>query len=626
MLQLSLLAPDIDWKPPNMSELPSWADAKMVSMDLETRDKAMSEGYGSGCVWPDSYIIGISFCVDGDRPYYLPFKHYAGGNLQEEKVKEYIRDQAKNFKGELVGANLQYDLGYLLNEGIWFNNVSWFRDVLIADPLIYELHDSYSLDAVSKRYGLKGKEEEILSYTAKLHKLDPKKDMWKLNSKYVGHYAEQDALLTLQTYKKQLPFIEREKLWNVFNLESKVLPVLTNMRARGVRIDINKLDTIENWSREQEKNCLDEIKMRTGITLNLGQVWEKPPLAKILESIGINLEKTKTGQPLIDKKALENIDHPVAEALNRARKVNKLRTTFVKSIRERLINGRIHTTFNQLARENDAGDGIAGARWGRMSSEQPNLQQQPSRDDFASMWRSIYIADEGKLWASLDYSQQEPRMLVHFAALCNLRKAQEALENYINNPDADNHQMMADMTGLPRKQAKELLLGTCYGMGGAKLCRALKLPSKMIRMRNGNLLEVAGDEGQEIIDQFNIKLPFVKELAQLTQLKASKVGFIKTIAGRKCHFPKNAAGEFDWTHKALNRLIQGSSADQTKMAMVALEEAGCELQLQVHDEVNWSVDCIEEAKLASEIMADCAKLSLKFKVDVEVGPSWGEVV
>jgi DNA polymerase I-like protein with 3'-5' exonuclease and polymerase domains len=625
MLQLSIFEPDTEWSPPDVSILPSWENSSYVGIDIETHDQAISDGFGSGCKWKNSYIVGISFCLENYKPFYLPIRHFAGGNLDKDLVFAYLKDQAKKFKGELIGANLQYDLGYLLDEGVWFENVKFFRDIQIADPLIYELHDSYSLQSITKRYGLGGKDEGVLSSFAKMHKLDPKRDLWKMNSKFVGKYAEQDALLPMQIYEKQRVHIVKNELQEVFKLESRVLPVLIKMRDRGVRIDTDKLEYINKWSIEQEKNCLSEIHMRTGISLGLGDINKKPPLVKVLETIGIKVEKTPSGQPKIDKNTLKDINHPVAEALARAKKVNHLRTSFVKSIQDRLIEGRIHCTFNQLARENDTKDGIAGARWGRMSSEQPNLQQQPSRDDFASMWRSIYLPDEGLQWGSLDYSQQEPRMLVHFAALLRLPKAQEALDKYKSDPNMDNHQMMADMTGLPRKNAKDIFLGKCYGMGGAKFCKSVGLPTTFMTNEKGIVIEIAGEEGQEMLNQFDDRLPFVKGMAKKAQDAAARRGYIKTISGRRCHFPTELDGRFGWTHKALNRLIQGSSADQTKMAMVALEAAGYPLQLQVHDEVTASIPNREVGEAMADIMSNCANLTLPFKVDLEIGDSWGGV-
>lgn len=376
----------------------------------------------------------------------------------------------------------------------------------------------------------------------------------------------------------------------------------------------------------EEQKSMDQIKEATGIVLPLNSVWKAKLLVPVLENIGVEVGLTDKGKPNIDQAVLKGIDHPVADAIGWARKTNKLRTTFAKSIRDHMTTGnRIHCGFNQLARDNEAGSGVKGARWGRMSSEHPNMQQQPARDEFAAMWRSIYVPDEGGVWCSADYSQQEPRVLTHYAELSGCNKADTVGDRYRQDPSMDIYTMMAELTGLGRKAVKSVHLGLCYGMGGAKLANTLGLPTKRIKLsKSQRWIEVAGDEAQEIIDQFNAEVPFVKELAKRAEKQAKRMGFIRTICGRRCRFPVDAHGNFDWCHKALNRLIQGSSADHTKTAMVAADAAGYPLQLQVHDELDLTVESREDGERLGEVMTECIEFKVPMKVDVEIGPSWGE--
>ncbi len=639
-----------DWVAPDLHALPSWEGAKRVAIDCETRDPDLSRlGPGAGRR-PNSYIIGISFAIEDGPSGYLPIRHDGGGNLPVEGVLTYLRTQAKVFAGDLVGANLSYDLDFLAAENIRFERVRYFRDIQIADPLICELHNSYSMQAIAERWGLPGKNEALLQAAAIDYGVNPKTDMWRLPAKFVGPYAEEDARLPLNILRRQEREIDEQDLWNVYNLESRLLPILVGLRRRGVRIDCGRLDAIERWALEKEAEALAQVQRLTGHKIAVGDVWKPEALAPALEHIGIRLGKTSQGRPNIDKGLLGSIDHPVADLLERARKTNKLRTTFVASIREHLVNGRIHATFNQLRRQKDnEADGTAGAAYGRLSSEHPNLQQQPARDEFAPMWRSIYLPEEGMLWASNDYSQQEPRMAVHYACLAKdligypaWLSAIEARDKYRNDPNTDNHQMMADMAGISRKQAKEIYLGLSYGMGGAKLCHQLGLPT-MIAVRgpqsqlfdvnssegqrliaNGaQPFEAAGPEGQALLDAFDKKVPFVRKLAKACEARAKAVGYIRTLSGRRCRFPKDEGGNYDWTHKALNRLIQGSSADQTKAAMVACAEAGLDIILQVHDEIAFCVRGLQEAKEAARVMETCLSLELPSKVDIEIGQSWG---
>ena len=639
-----------DWVAPDLNTLPSWEGAKRVAIDCETRDPDLRKlGPGAGRR-PNSYITGISFAIEDGPGGYLPIRHEGGGNLPLEGVLAYLRAQAKAFTGDLVGANLQYDLDFLAGDGIEFERVRYFRDIQIADPLINELHDSYSMQAIAERWGFHGKDEALLRAAAVDYGIDPKKDMWMLPAKFVGKYAEEDTRLPLNILRRQEREIDDQDLWGVYNLESKLLPILTGLRRRGVRIDCDRLDMIERWALEKETEALAQVRSITGHRIAVGDVWKPEVIAPALEHIGIKLNKTSQGKPNIDKELLGSIDHPVADLLERARKVNKLRTTFASSVRDHMVNGRLHGTFNQLRRQkDDESDGTAGAAYGRLSSEHPNLQQQPARDEFAMMWRAIYLPEEGQHWASNDYSQQEPRMAVHYACLAKdlighqaWLSAIEARDKYRNDPNTDNHQMMADMAGIKRKDAKEIYLGLSYGMGGAKMCRKLGLPTMMavrgprfqlfdVNSPEGQRLvaegarrfEAAGPEGQALLDTFDHKVPFIKKLAKACEARAKAVGYITTLSGRRCRFPKDKDGNYDWTHKGLNRLIQGSSADQTKMAMVACAEAGLDIIIQVHDEIAFSVHDMKEAAEAAHIMRTCTPLELPSKVDVEIGPSWG---
>jgi len=659
-----MFTPDSTWRPPSMSDLPSWAGMTHISIDCETRDDFLKE-LGPG-IRRGGYIVGVGFTIkDTGKSYYLPIRHQGGDNLPVEEVFKYLRMNAEIFTGQLVGANLSYDLDYLWEENIFFPNVSFYRDIQIADPLIYELHMSYSLANIGKRYGIEAKDESLLIEAAKAYGVSPKGGLWKLPARFVGAYGEQDTVSPLQILKLQEQKIEEQNLWQIWNLESKVLPVLLKMRRRGVRIDLDRLQKVEEWSMDEERKALDIVKDHTGWDIGLNNIWKADALVPALEHIGIRIGKTATGKPNIDKDVLAGINHPVAQAIARARKVNKLRTTFAESIRRYMVGDRIHCTLNQIAREDEKGD-QKGARYGRLSATDPNLQQQPSRDEFADMWRSIYVPEHGSIWACKDYSQQEPRWTTHFAAEMNLKGAAEMARRYRDDPLADNHDMMTalvhgdsvlDLKNTDpkafkalRSPCKDIFLGLCYGEGGAKLSRDLGLPTRWA-MRAGRKIEyftskreamaaryqvegqayiweAAGEECQSILNQFDIKVPFVRQLAQKAQEIADKRGWVRTIGGRVLHFSEKDNGQYDWTHKALNRIIQGSSADQTKTAIVEIDREMPDyfLQLQVHDELDASAGSVAEAQKAAQIMRECVSSKhVPFRVDLEIGPSWGEI-
>lgn len=683
MLQTVLFAPASSWKPPNLSELPDWNRATRVGFDVETKDPNLSKkGLGPGVYDGTGHVAGFGFALEGGKSFYLPVRHMGGDNLPLENVLRYMRDQAHQFKGELVGANLSYDLDWSAKEGIKFYAVSFIRDVQIADPLINELSPSMSLDAIcDRRLGPgRGKYEDLLRAAGVEYGLigkkrdEVKKRLHELPARYVGEYCERDCAAPLEVLRVQEKLIDQMDIWNIWNLECKVLPVLLKMRQRGVLVDQDKLRYVERWVREQASVALKEIHRLTGVNLAFERLWTKEALVPVFQSLGITLHKMKVnkrGEPeyQIDKALFsEHIkDQPAIKALAWARKVSKLQQFADSTWKALCPDGRIHCSFNQMALENDDGD-QKGCRFGRMSCTGPNLQQQPSRDEFAKMWRSIYVPERGAKWVCLDYSQQEPRWTTHFAASAYIQpgcpmarelgfsgyldKAAEAAQAYWDDPMLDNHDFMAQLTGLPRKHAKNLYLGLCYGEGAAKLCHDLGLPTvwavrfKGIRevskyptleaameaadryTGEASWFETAGEEGQKIIDTFDARAPFIRQVAKIASYMAKTRGFVRTILGRVLHFPRRKDGSYDWCHKALNRVIQGSSADQNKQAIVDIdrEEPDFFLQLTVHDELDGSVaDPSLRRRVATIQRECCGKTKVPFRVDEEEGENWGEL-
>lgn len=634
-MPLGFATPTASWSPPVLSSLPSWRDAKRIGVDVETCDPKLRK-LGPG-VRRGAFLVGVSFAIEDGPTYYLPIAHDGGGNLDRDAVLAYLRDQARGFAGDVVGNNLSYDLDYLWENRIEFAPTARYLDIQVAEPLIDELAHNYSMAAICERRGMPGKDEDELLAWATAWGVDPKGDMWRLPSAAVGAYAEIDARRPLEVLRRQERDLDAQDLWPIYKLESALLPCLVRMRRRGVRVHLGRLDEIERWSLEREAADLEEIHRLTGVRVAVGDVWKADALASALRAIGYEPKLTagrigKDGRivgqkPSITKEVVEAIDHPVGKLIRHAREVNKLRTTFCASVREHIVGDHIHPTIHQLrSHREDAEEDEKGARYGRCSSSKPNLQQQPVRhDEFGDRWRSIYIPEDGEEWACSDLSQQEPRVLTHYAEILDLPMAREAAERYRNDPTTDNHQMMAELTGLPRKLAKNIYLGLCYGMGGAKLARSLNLPTAWKTMRDGRTIEVAGEEAQRILDTFDARAPFVRALARHAEKVAARRGYITTILGRRCRFPADASGNFDWCHKALNRIIQGSSADQTKKAIVDADAAGLPIRLVVHDEIDMSASSRAQAAALARVMLDSVKFNVPNKVDLEMGPSWGEM-
>jgi DNA polymerase I-like protein with 3'-5' exonuclease and polymerase domains len=639
-----------------VSRLPRWSEAKRIAIDLETRDPQLTT-LGPGAL-RDGYVVGVAVGIEDGETFYLPVAHEGGGNLDPRHVWAYLRENAAEFTGDVVGANLQYDLSYLLEHGVEFPRIRYFRDVQVAEPLLDELQLSYSLEEIARRRGLPGKAEDELRLAVSALGLshgqvkEVKKNLWRLPARYVGAYAEQDVRLPLQLIRRQEREIDDQDLWNIYNIESRLLPVLVEVRRRGVRIDWEKLESVESWSLVRENEALERLYAKSGVRVEADNVWNASLVAPVFTAIGIKVPLTpKTKKPSISNDFVETVEHPAAEALIEARKFDKLRTTFCAQIRRFAIGDRVHCTFNQLRAQRDDGAGVKGVAFGRLSSTNFNLQQMPSRDpEIGPRLRSVFVPDEGKLWAVIDFSSQEPRLTVHYAAGCGLPIADEVVAKYIANPRTDLHAVMAEMIGNPckkcagsgchgcngcgydRKGAKAIFLGLCYGMGGAKLCHSLGLPTVWeINRRTGRRFERAGAEGDVLLRRFNAAVPFVRELSRKAQRRAEARGYIETLLGRRCRFEVDVKRStprrtrYDWTYKALNRLIQGSAADQTKKAMLDAEDAGFKLQIQVHDEFDLSVGSVDEARALGEIMNNAVQLRVPTVVDVEVGDSWGTV-
>ena len=287
--------------------------------------------------------------------------------------------------------------------------------------------------------------------------------------------------------------------------------------------------------------------------------------------------------------------------------------------------GRIHAEINQLRSDN------GGTVSGRLSMSNPNLQQLPARNkEFGPLIRGLFLPEEGYKWGSFDYSQQEPRLVVHYASSIGegYEGSQELVEAYAN-ADADFHQTVADLVGIDRKQAKTIGLGLMYGMGKNKLA---------------NMLGLGFDEASALIGKFNRRAPFVKMLSDRCMKKANEEGVIRTKLGRKCRFEmweprdfgihtpetfENASAKYGannikraFTYKALNRLIQGSAADQTKQAIVACVDLGYLPLLQIHDELCFNV-LEDDVKKIVRAMEDCVKLNVPSVVDVAIGDDFG---
>ncbi len=624
------LAPQTNWESPK--EFPNWKDAKIIGIDTETRDPNLIK-QGPGGVRRDGELIGFSISLDGNKGTYFPLRHAGGGNMENTGgALQYLKDICSSNIPK-VGANILYDMEWIWTEGISFNGI--LHDVQIAEPLIDENKLSYSLDSLSWEYLEEWKDETLLKKAAETFGYDPKGELWKLNAKYVGPYAEKDAELPVRIFNKQVEILKEQGLYELYQLESNLLYVLIDMRTRGVRVDLDKAEKIKLEFAAKEAQTLQEIKNFVGVYVD---VWSGKALEQVFIKLGIKYPKTEKGGASFESDWLERHPHPVPQAIVRARHFSRAQTHINSMVLDVHVNGRVHSQYRQV-RDDDF-----GTVSGRFSSTNPNLQQVPSRHpEIGKRIRSCFIPDEGAEWAKLDYSQQEPRLTVHYAGLLKLAGAQDAVDFYANDPAADFHQMTADMAGVQRREAKDINLGLTYSMGAPKLARNLGLEVVWDSEKNR---EVPGPEAQALFDKYHSRLPWLKALQKASSDRANQVGFVRTILGRRRRFNmwedatvfKSKALEYEqalkeyngrirraFTYRALNAIIQGSAADMVKQAMVTLHKEGYPIYITVHDECDCPHESDAKSKHMQEIMEHAVELIVPVKCDLEIGPNWGEV-
>jgi DNA polymerase I-like protein with 3'-5' exonuclease and polymerase domains len=602
---------------------PDLSGYQYVAIDLETRDPNLKT-MGSGAVVGKGEIIGFAVAVEGWSGYY-PIGHREG-NMDKRKVLEWITKvcAADNTK---IFHNAMYDVCWLKSYGIKING--FIIDTMVMLSLIDENRRWYSLNSASYDYLGEVKNEQGLKEAAEAAGIDAKSEMYKLPAMYVGSYAEKDAELTLELFRVLSREMQKQNLQNVFDLETNLFPCLVDMRFKGVRVDVEKAHTLKQKLVSQEEELLLQIKKETGIET---QIWAARSIAQVFDELSLPYSRTaKSNAPSFTKNFLQEHQHPLVQKIAKAREINKAHTTFIDTILKHEHKGRIHADINPI--KSDTGGTVTG----RFSYSNPNLQQIPARNkDLGPMIRGLFIPEENCKWGCFDYSQQEPRLVVHYAAttepICFNESVTKIVEKF-KDDSVDFHQTVADMANISRSQAKTINLGLFYGMGKAKLQAELGLSTKQ--------------EAENLFNQYHDNVPFVRELMNRTSSFAQTSGSIGTLLGRKCRFDKWEPATFGmhtpmtleeaertygrgrirraFTYKALNKLIQGSAADMTKKAMLDLYQEGIVPHIQIHDELDLSIESDAQAKKIIEIMENAVTLAVPNKVDYESGNTWGEI-
>ena len=614
MIQKPLFAPQVEWTPPQ--DFPDLSKYEEIAIDLETKDPELIK-MGSGSVTGKGAIVGIAVAVHDWSGYY-PIAHEGGGNMDKAKVLKWFQG-VLNTDAIKIFHNAMYDVCFIRATGLSINGK--IVDTMIASAVVDENQMRYDLNNCAKRYTGKTKSETNLYEAAKSWGVDAKAEMYKLPAIYVGEYAEKDAEITLALWQELKKEILHQDIQSIFDLETELFPCLVDMRFLGVRVDVQGAHKLKQQLVAQEKEYLQEVKKESGVDV---QIWAARSIEQVFQKLSLPYDRTdKTNSPSFTKNFLQNHPHPTVKLIAQAREINKAHTTFIDTILKHNHNGRIHAEINQLRSDN------GGTVTGRFSYSNPNLQQIPARNkDLGPRIRSLFVPEEGHTWGCFDYSQQEPRLVVHYAALQNLYGVDEVLEAY-REGDADFHTIVADMAEIPRSQAKTINLGLFYGMGKNKLQAELG---------------VSKDKAEDLFRQYHDKVPFVKKLMDNVMNRAQNAGKIRTLLGRLCRFHLWEPNQFGihkalphdaallehgpgikraYTYKALNRLIQGSAADMTKKAMIELHKEKIIPHIQVHDELDVSVD--NNADKIKEIMESAVELEVPNKVDYESGLNWGDI-
>jgi len=617
MIQQPLFKPQTEWLPPE--EFPDLSKYDEIAIDLETKDPNLNIRMGSGAVVGVGKVVGISVAVKNWSGYY-PIAHEGGGNMDRTMVLKWFRT-VLNYPSKKIFHNAMYDVCWIRSMGLDINGT--IVDTMIASALVDENQLRYDLNHCSKRYTGKGKDESALYEAAKSWGVDPKAEMYKLPAIYVGAYAEKDAEITLELWQELKKEIDHQDISSIMAMETELFPCLVDMRFLGVRVDQEQAAIEKKLMVADEKKCLQEVKEETGVDV---QIWAARSIARVFDHLKLEYDRTeKTQAPSFTKNFLQNHPHPLVKRIARAREINKAHTTFIDTILKHTYKGRIHAEINQLRGDN------GGTVTGRFSYSNPNLQQIPARNkELGPRIRSLFLPEKNCSWGCFDYSQQEPRLVVHYAALQNLYGVDEVLNAY-REGDADFHDIVADMAEIPRYQAKTINLGLFYGMGKNKLQAELG---------------VSKDKAEDLFRQYHGKVPFVKQLMDNVMCRAQDSGRIRTLLGRLCRFHLWEPNQFGihkalphdaalrehgpgikraYTYKALNKLIQGSAADMTKKAMIELHKEGIVPHIQVHDELDISIKNKQQADQIITIMEHAVSLEVPNKVDYESGPNWGNI-
>lgn len=633
---IAFLLPSSQWPGPDLSLLDR-RGAPIIAFDLETRDPNLLT-LGPGDIRGDGFVLGVSIAFDDGASTYFPLRHRFMDNVEDiSAVQGKLKTILEDPKTIKVGSNLLYDIGWLRTIGI--NAVGPFYDTTYAEALLDEEAPSVGLDAAAMKYLGIRKDDEMLIQAATAYGVAPdnksvKASLWALPAKFVGPYAIRDAELAIKIWEKQSEAIRAEELEGVLAMEHALLPLFSEMRRRGVKLDLAAGEELLYRIKATEKQQQEKIdhQWNNGFHIN---VLSSEELATICRRNEIEYGLTKKGNPSFNKESMAMFDHPFFHQVKELRLTQKIRKDFVeKLLGPHNVRGRVHALFHQLKGDE------SGTRTGRCSSSDPNMQQIPARSIWGPQVRALFIPDEGYQWGKFDYSQQEPRLMVHYGCKMGIRGAQAFADRYWKDNTTSFYKLIMDAAQVTKDVSKTLSLGRSYGMVAKTVAKQLK---------------VSLDEACELLRRFDEAAPFIGRLAQITEEKAIKTGFIRTLSGRRRHYNKyvpkhdrrlseeadqkeehkplpfkeaqekwpGLALEAVGSRTAFNSLIQGGGADMNKMAMLNIwNKYGLVPLSCIHDELNYLIEKPEQQQQIEHEMVTAYQLLVPMRVESHVGGQW----
>jgi RecA-family ATPase/DNA polymerase I-like protein with 3'-5' exonuclease and polymerase domains len=629
-------------------ELPDLRHVDLIALDTETRDDRLRSELGSGWPFRQGYLCGVSIAyrAEGDaHGAYFPIRHPDSENVDPEQVYQWLRDHiAAGVR--IVTQNGLYDWGWLRAEA-GIRMPEQIEEIGALATMVDENRFKYSLDALCTWRGLPGKDDTLLRQGInelglvenKRRKLIPQNHIWQLPARYVAPYAEVDAVATLRLFEDLNPILDREGTRAAYRLECDILPMVLEMRLRGIRVDLEAAARAHDLLLGKRDAALAALSKELGCTVSMHELQGRKWLVETFERHKVPFPLTAKGNPSFSGGKLgwmAGHAHWLPRLIAEANKYDKAAGDFLQAhIIGHAVNGRLHAEINPHRSEDN------GTKSSRFSYSDPPLQQMPSRDpELAPLIRGVFLPEDGEVWAKPDASQQEFRFVVHYANQHRLRRADEAVARYRDDANADFHALAAAITGLDRTSAKAVNFAKIYGAGVTKFAAMIGKPV---------------EEAQRLYEQYDRELPFLHDLSDICGRRADTPGYITLYDGARRHFNRFAppgkwskgAGpcEIDeaharvrdpghpWyrqrlarvdRHTALNALIQGSAARHTKLWMRAVWRAGIVPLLQMHDCLDCSVSSREQAELVARLGCEAVQLDVPMRVDLKYGRTWGD--